>query len=404
MATPDHIPAGRGYDSSLGYLHHENDYWNQTVKAQTCRNGSVFPVDLWRTAAPAFGANNSWACSQANQEPGCVYEDAKFTARVLEIINNHDPATPLFLFWAPHAVHVPLEVPSAYLAKFAFIDDPRRQFYAAMVNYIDEAIGNVTAALAAKGMWNDTLLWLWADNGGPIQGNGADGANNWPLRGGKYSNFQGGVRANCFVSGGAVPAAVRGTPVDGLVSIADVYTTLCGLAGVDPTDDRAAGAGLPPVDGLDVWPLLSGANGTSPRTEVPLGDCASPDPDIQSATVVQGVVRADGWKLLLGDLSSAVWTGPQYPNRSTSWNDVPHACGDPAKPNATKHGCLYNIFDDPSEYNDVAEAHPDIVADLRARIAAWQATAFSPNRGTDDGAACAAAATTWRGFWGPFLP
>ena len=46
------------------------------------------------------------------------------------------------------------------------------------------------------------------------------------------------------------------------------YTTFCGLAGVDPTDERAAAAGLPPVDGHDLWPLISGANATSPRTEV----------------------------------------------------------------------------------------------------------------------------------------
>jgi arylsulfatase I/J len=403
MATPAHTPAGRGYDSSLNYHHHENDYWNQTVKSMNCTAGGAQPVDFWDTVGPAFGQNNSLACSQANQAAGCEYEDAKFTRRVLEIVAQHDPAQPLFLFWAPHSVHVPLEVPTAYLDRFAFIDDPQRRSYAAMVNFIDEAIGNVTAALQARGMWESTLLWAFADNGGPIMGNGVDGANNWPLRGGKYSNFQGGVRANCFVSGGAVPAGVRGTPVPGLVSIADVYTTLCALAGVDPADDRAAAAGLPPVDGLDMWPLLSGANATGPRADVPLGTSASPDPDVQSGTVVQGVVRADGWKLLINEVTSAVWTSPQYPNGST-WVDTPHPCGDPLSNATAKKGCLFNVLTDPSEYDDVAEAHPDIVLELRARITQWQATAFAPERGADDGAACRAAMSTWRGSWGPFLP
>ena len=52
---------------------------------------------------------------------------------------------------------------------------------------------------------------------------------------------------------------------------------------------------------------------------------------------------------------------------------------------------------------DLAGAHPEIVAQLRARIAAWNATGYSPQRGEDDGAACAAALGRYGGFWGPFL-
>lgn len=49
------------------------------------------------------------------------------------------------------------------------------------------------------------------------------------------------------------------------------YATFSALAGVDPTDEKAAAAGLPPIDSLNLWPLISGANTTSPRTEVVLG-------------------------------------------------------------------------------------------------------------------------------------
>ena len=51
--------------------------------------------------------------------------------------------------------------------------------------------------------------------------NGEAGANNWPLRGGKYSMFEGGIRANSFVSGGLLPAAVRGTTLHGLLHVSD---------------------------------------------------------------------------------------------------------------------------------------------------------------------------------------
>lgn len=49
------------------------------------------------------------------------------------------------------------------------------------------------------------------------------------------------------------------------------YATFCGLAGLDPTDHRAAAAGdIPPIDGVDVWPLVSGKTKLSPRAAVPL--------------------------------------------------------------------------------------------------------------------------------------
>ena len=88
--------------------------------------------------------------------------------------------------------------------------------------------------------------------------------------GGKASNWEGGVRVAAFVSGGLVPAAMRGAKLDGYVHISDWFSTFCGLAGVDPTDTSAAAHGLPPIDSLDLWPMISGANRTSPRTEMAL--------------------------------------------------------------------------------------------------------------------------------------
>ena len=55
-------------------------------------------------------------------------------------------------------------------------------------------------------------------NGGPVYFNGAGGANNWPLKGGKMGNWDGGIRVNAWVSGGFLPPKVRGTKYDGLVA------------------------------------------------------------------------------------------------------------------------------------------------------------------------------------------
>ena len=393
MGSPDHTPRGRGYDSSLIYFFHENDYWDDTSYF-SCGNSTI--VDLWQhdvngSQGGARTLNQSWACSQSRQT-GCEYVDDIFLRRVLDVIAAHDPATPLFLSFTPHGVHTPLEVPQAFLDKFAFIEDPRRRLYAAMVNHVDAMVGAITDALKAKGMW-DNLLWLGsADNGGPIYNNGSAGANNFPLRGGKGSNFEGGVRVSAWAGGGLIPAAQRGRKEQALLAAWDFYATFCALAGVDPTDERAAAAGLPPVDSFDLWPLLSGANSTSPRAELALGSAGLLSPWGDRAAV-QGLIQPP-YKLLIGELGENIWTSAVYPNASTSWPDTPFSCGD--------GGCLFDLDSDPNEYHDLASELPEVAARMRARIAQLQEAVYDPYRGTDDGAACAAATGRWGGFWGYF--
>jgi len=124
-----------------------------------------------------------------------------------------------------------------------------------------------------------------------------------------HHSWEGGVRVNAFISGGFVTPAVRGTVAEGLVAVEDWLATFCALAGVDPTDKRAAAAGLPPIDSLDQWPYLSGSNKTSPRTEVWLG-ADSPVGGEQDAAFVQGLITSDGgWKLLIDLVYMDVYSG-----------------------------------------------------------------------------------------------
>ena len=424
MATTAHIPRGRGYDSSLVYFGHKNNYW--TMLGEKCGNESGI-VDLWSDVAPAYTMNNSASCSQSNQSNTCIYEDDLFTNTVLNIIEQHDPELqPLFLMWAPHLVHAPLEVPQTALDLFAFIEDDTRRKYAAMVYYVDTLIGRVVAALHAKDMWND-LIWMSAsDNGGPVYP-GA-GGNNHPLRGGKHSNWEGGVRVNAYISGGYLPSSVHGRVAYGLSAICDVYTTFCGIAGVDPTDELAAASGLPPVDGVNLWPWVIGEVATSPRREVPLGatnaevghrpskggnnskdqnDTGGNNSNDQkdSGTIVQGLIQADGWKLLIGNVSQSFWQGPIYPNSTSEQKNNTKSqhvdCGVPSSDGP--HGCLFNLWNDPNEHENVADLYPDIVLALYQRIKSIQMTVFSPNRGVDQPQACETAIHTWKGYWGPFL-
>ena len=362
--TFDQIPTGKGFDTYFGYLHGANDYY--TEHSRSCNNTPV--VDLWSNNQPAWGLN------------GTDYEEAMFTERVLQVIKDHDPTKPLFLYYTPHIVHTPLEVPDKYVKMYSFIDDHDRQYYHAMTKYLDDFIGELVSALKDKGIW-DNLLWVTSsDNGGPIYPGG--GANNYPLKGGKSSDWQGGIRVNGFVSGGYLPEKMRGQKTDGYIHIADWYSTFCNLAGVDPTDERAAEAKLPPIDSLNMWPMISGQNATSPRVDIPA----------TFSTLISG-----DYKILQGDVKQAGWTGPQYPNLTNPAGGIKTVehCGD--------GGCLYNIKDDPEERVNLATKMPDVLKEMQQKLAKYQATFFNPTRGKQPAVACQAVMDKYKGFWGPFI-
>ena len=92
-----------------------------------------------------------------------------------------------------------------------------------MVSFLDGAVGNVTAAYRSAGMWESTIMVLFGDNGGWMSSNGTAGGNNYPLKGGKYNNWEGGIRVNAFVAGGFLHASLRGTTYAGLVAGWDWY-------------------------------------------------------------------------------------------------------------------------------------------------------------------------------------
>jgi arylsulfatase A-like enzyme len=207
----------------------------------------------------------------------------------------------------------------------------------------------------------------------------------------------GGIRGNAFVSGGFLQGRSNrvGTRAEGITHVCDFYATFASLAGVDPTDHKAAAAGLPPIDSLDLWPYLSGTQSESPRTEV-------------FADADTLVLR--GWKLVGANsrnasdarghgarLPFACWHGPKYPNGSS--DPKCHRFEDCVD----RGGCLYDVENDPSEYLDLAASKPEKLRELQVRLAELQPTIFAPDRGADDGLADEAARDRHGGFWGPFL-
>lgn len=191
----------------------------------------------------------------------------------------------------------------------------------------------------------------------------------------------------------------------------DWYATFASLAGVDPTDHRAAAAGLPPIDSLDMWPMLSGANMTSPRTHVPIGSNTGGESGRTSGNTTVGGLIVPPYKIILGmntndTLDMATWTGPQNPNMTCAHTP---SCLSPAKMIATcgrtpATGCLYNVYEDPTEHVNLALKLPKVFNGLLARVDEIQKGVYSPQRADSayDNVACNYSLTHLHGFWGPF--
>jgi hypothetical protein len=187
------------------------------------------------------------------------------------------PLDPLFLYLALHSVHEPNEVDPAWTQPYMHKPNPLscpRQTMCGMIAAMDDGLGQlVDHWRSAKGetFWNNTIILFLSDNGGPVYPGAAN--KNLPLRGGKLTLFDGGMRVNAFAySAGWLPSA-NGRVEKCLTHITDIIPTFVGLAGGSLTGSNGK------LDGYDIWPTIS-KGAPSKRTEIlhlldPLGNDAS---------------------------------------------------------------------------------------------------------------------------------
>ena len=255
----------------------------------------------------------------------------------------------------------------------------------AMAAFLDEAVGNVTRALRAANMYDDTVIVLVSDNGGPTNGDEGTFSNNFPLRGGKNTLFAGGTRVVGLVRG---PGVAVGAASSAPVHATDWLPSLVSMATGGADFRSFAPPGEPPYqpgDGLDVWAsIASGGVAATPRDWLLLEAHAG-------ATYL-----THGDALIVGDMK-LLSVGPECPSMENSWIPPPGQdaattpylvrCGGAAGPRvgpADAKACLYpklclfNLTADPCEYNDLAAKLPAVVADLQARLAAYEATSVPP--------------------------
>eukprot|EP01060_Flectonema_neradi_P027624 TRINITY_DN37220_c0_g1_i1.p1 TRINITY_DN37220_c0_g1~~TRINITY_DN37220_c0_g1_i1.p1 ORF type:complete len:511 (+),score=127.35 TRINITY_DN37220_c0_g1_i1:63-1535(+) len=331
----ENVPVKRGFDTSIGYLQGSEDHFTQKTPAG---------IDLFENLEPAYGQNGT-------------YGAYIYTTEISKLVDNHDKSKPFFLYAAYQNTHFPYEVPDSYLNSSI---DPTRRTYQAMVRVLDESIGNLTAALKRNDMWDNTLMIYSADNGGASAIEGC-ASNNYPLRGSKHTDYEGGVRVGAFAAGGLIPQEMAGKKIEGYIHVADWYATFSKLAGLDPEDNQQ---GVPDIDSLDVFDLITGKNATSPRTEIPL---SVNHENILGFPTGQGLIQGE-WKYVVGNENAGIWMSPTYPNSSTE-------CGnfhDPGCPN----GCLFNIINDPTERHDLSQSQPQIFNQLKTRLSEIAKTVF----------------------------
>lgn len=163
---------------------------------------------------------------------------------------------PFFLYLAYNAPHTPLQASKKYLDRFKQIKNEKRRTYAAMVSAVDDGVGKVLAKLDEHNLNNDTLIVFLSDNGGPTDSNGSI---NDPLRGGKGSPFEGGIRVPFAMRWtGTLPAGVDYDPP--VISL-DIFSTIVAQAGAAISKER-------PLDGVDLVPYLTGKNPGSPHDQL----------------------------------------------------------------------------------------------------------------------------------------
>lgn len=257
------------------------------------------------------------------------------TSYAVDFIDRH--ADQPFFLYMPHPMpHVPLY----RSAEFEGVSE--RGLYGDVIEELDASVGEIMAALERNGVSQKTLLVFTSDNG-PWIVMQEEGGSAAPLRNGKGTTFEGGMRVpTVAMLPDLIPA---GTKHAGPASMLDWLPSISALAQIPLPEDRA-------IDGIDLSQSL-------------MGDNASADADRPIAYYSHGrleALRVGDWKLKRPYLAE----GNPIPAIMRPFLDGEVAL-------APHDTLLFNLKDDPSERDDVSGGNPDKVAELEAMMVAFEA-------------------------------
>lgn len=232
----------------------------------------------------------------------------RYTEESIEFIRKNKDR-PFFLYIAHTMPHIPLYVSEKFKGK------SKQGLYGDVIMEIDWSVGQILSELNRLGMDNKTLVIFTSDNG-PWLSKGKHGGSARPLRDGKGSTYEGGMRVPCIMRWpGRIPS---GTICSGIATTMDFLPTFAALTGAKLSAE-------PVIDGKDISPLLTNPTAKTPHEVLFYYRCRN----LQA-------VRSGKWKIILE-----------------------HKRGELNVPMA-----LYDLENDISEECDVAAEHPNIVKRL----------------------------------------
>ncbi len=244
---------------------------------------------------------------------------------------------PFFLNYWMFSVHAPFDAKKALIEEYRSKIDPtnpqRSPTYAAMVESMDDAVGTLLDTLDRLGIADRTIIVFFSDNGGNMydEVDGITPTSNAPLRGGKATVFEGGIRVPCVVSWpGLIKADTRNETV---IQSCDFYPTLLEATGLTALPGQA-------FDGVNLMPVLQG--GTLERDAI--FTYFPHDPGVPDWLPPSVVMHQGDWKLI------RIFFGGE--NGKHRWK-------------------LFNLRTDPGEKNDLSATETERVKTMDARIEAF---------------------------------
>ena len=327
------MPLNNGFDQFYG-LPYSNDMWpfhpliepheNEDPRLVAARERAAitgaaglgittFPVDFF----PDMPVYDNQQVIELNPDQATLV--SRFTEQALGFIEQNQNQ-PFFLYLPLNAPHVPL-FPSPQ-----FLGQSQGGLYGDVVEEIDWNVGRIIAKLTELNLEKDTLVVFSSDNG-PWLEYGIDGGSAGPLKGGKGTNWEGGIRVPMIMSWpGRIPEGVVNSE---MASHIDLYPTFGNLAGATIPTDRV-------IDGKDLWPLMSGQpNATTPHEALYFYNQNFDDTIDQTRSLE--AVRAGKWKLHV-NVNNQLVTGTE----------------------------LYDLSVDAVEQNNLFSQQPDVVNSLQA--------------------------------------
>ena len=284
-------PTNRGFDEFWGYLGGGHNYF------ATEPSGAKYDKPI--------------ISNYKKPQPITYLTDDKGDECVDFIIRHKDE--PFFLYASFNAPHTPMQATVEDLKLYSHIKDEKRRSYAAMVHRLDVNVGRMVEELRKQGIYENTVMVFFSDNGGPDTNNGSINA---PYNGRKGILLEGGIRVPFVIS---YPKKLKSGIYNKPITALDLTPTFLELAGGKITEKDK-------LDGVNLFPYITNQIEGVPHETM-----------MWRFTISAGI-RKGNWKLI------------RLPDRMP---------------------LLFNLDKDPSEQNNLARENWDLVESMLKELGDW---------------------------------